>query len=213
MADDAVLPRDLAGGFRFVHRMGEETRREVFETAMTVLALVEELREQCLVDGAAMDARIPALEAADAERTKGHLRVKLNQDVDKYHLVGPDIPCDELIPLCRGRCCTLHFPLSSQDLDERVVKWNYLQPYVIRQRADDRYCVHNDPTTRGCTIYHHRPAVCRTYDCRNDKRIWVDYEKRIPTTDPNLEPRDAPVPLGPPPGEGAGPLAETPDPT
>jgi len=210
MADDAELPRDLGAGFRFVHQMGEETRRAVFETAMTVLALIEELREQGLVDGPAMEARIPALEAAESERTKDRLRVKLNQDVDKYKLVGPDIPCDELIPLCRGRCCTLHFPLTSQDLDERVVKWNYLQPYVIRQRADDKYCVHNDPTTRGCTVYHHRPAVCRTYDCRKDKRIWVDYEKRIPTTDPKLEPRDAPVPFGPPPNAS---LAETPDPT
>jgi len=213
MADDAQLPRDLEGGLRFTHIMGEDTRRAVFETAMTVLALIEELREQGLVDGASLEARVPALEAAETERQKGLLRVKLNQDVDKYQLVGPDIPCDELIPLCRGRCCTLHFPLTSQDLDERVVKWNYLQPYVIRQRADDRYCVHNDPTTRGCTVYHHRPAVCRTYDCRKDKRIWVDYEKRIPTVDPSLEPRDAPVPFGPPPGHEEPELAETPEPT
>ena len=187
MADDAALPRDLADGFRFVHKMTEDTGRAVFETAMTVLALIEELRAEGLVDGAAMDARLPALEAAETERAKGRLSVKLNQDVDKYQLVGPDIPCDELLPLCRGRCCTLHFPLTSQDLDERVVKWNYLQPYNIRQRAEDGYCVHNDPATHGCAVYHHRPAVCRLYDCRNDKRIWVDYEKRIPTAEPLAE--------------------------
>src|SRR5258707_619120 len=82
----------------------------------------------------------------------------------------------ELIPLCRGRCCTLHFPLSNQDLDEHIVKWQYLRPYIIKQRPDDHYCVHSDPETRGCTVYANRPRICRTYDCRNDKRIWVDFE-------------------------------------
>jgi hypothetical protein len=29
-------------------------------------------------------------------------------------------------------------------------------------------------------VYEHRPAICRTYDCRKDPRIWIDFEKRIP---------------------------------
>ncbi len=71
------------------------------------------------------------------------------------------------------------FPLSYQDLDEGKVEWDYALPYLIRQGAD-RYCVHSHPETRGCTVYEQRPAACRTYDCRNDKRIWLDFEGRIP---------------------------------
>ena len=31
-----------------------------------------------------------------------------------------------------------------------------------------------------CTIYERRPGLCRTYDCRGDTRIWLDFERRIP---------------------------------
>lgn len=29
-------------------------------------------------------------------------------------------------------------------------------------------------------MYAARPAVCRSYDCRDDPRIWSDYARRIP---------------------------------
>ncbi|MBL0219994.1 MAG: YkgJ family cysteine cluster protein [Myxococcales bacterium] len=41
---------------------------------------------------------------------------------------------------------------------------------MIRQRASDEYCVHNDPETHHCTVHSARPRVCRTYHCRDDKR-------------------------------------------
>jgi Fe-S-cluster containining protein len=200
MADrDDLLARDLAAGMRFVNWMGEETRRAVDEMALTVLALVEELKESGAVDAAELARRVGAAAETGVARAKEHMRVMIETRIDKYAITElPDVPCAELIPLCRGRCCTLHFPLSKQDLNERIVKWQYTRPYLIRQ-GEDGYCVHNDRATKGCTVYEHRPATCRTYDCRKDKRIWVDYEKRIPVVDPRLEPRDAPVPLGPPP--------------
>ena len=34
---------------------------------------------------------------------------------------------------------------------------------ALRKR-DDGACVHLGPT--GCTVYHHRPRACRSYDCR-----------------------------------------------
>jgi Fe-S-cluster containining protein len=74
----------------------------------------------------------------------------------------------------------MDFPLSSVDLDEGVIRWDYGQPYMIRQRASDGFCVHNDPTTHGCTVHAQRPAACRRYDCRKDERVWIDYERRIP---------------------------------
>jgi Fe-S-cluster containining protein len=199
MADESSLRPDVVEGLRFCHLSSQDLRTAVDELALTVMALVEELAETGLLPAAALEARKAGADAAEEGAQKGRLKVRLLHEVDKYTLTGPDVPCEELIPLCRGRCCTLHFPLGRQDLDERIVEWNHLQPYTIRQRPSDRYCVHSDPATRGCTVYAHRPAVCRTYDCRNDKRIWADFEHRIPAVDPKLEPRDVPVPHGPPP--------------
>ena len=108
-----------------------------------------------------------------------HLPV-LGAAVDKYAVTSADIPCAENLPLCHAICCSLVVHLSQQDLDEGVVAWDAARPYWIAH-ADGR-CAH---FTDGCTIYVHRPAPCRTFDCRKDTRIWRDYERRIPN--PNLD--------------------------
>jgi Fe-S-cluster containining protein len=107
-------------------------------------------------------------------------RVSLDLGVDKYEVEPLEIPCAELMHLCHARCCRLTFALSTKDLDEGVIRWDYGQPYLIRQRASDGYCVHCDPDKLTCSVHAHRPRVCRVYDCRDDKRIWIDYAQRIP---------------------------------
>jgi Fe-S-cluster containining protein len=135
---------------------------------------------EAAVDGA-FDKTLQTIHTND-ERTP--TRVSIDLGGPKYETPSPPIPCGELIPLCHAQCCTLSFALSTEDLDEGVIRWDYGQPYLIRQRAADGYCVHNDPESHGCTVHAFRPRVCRSYDCRNDKRIWVDYEQRIPATKP-----------------------------
>jgi Fe-S-cluster containining protein len=132
----------------------------------TVEAAVDEALPETLTTIRVSDAGIPT-------------RVSIDLGASKYETPSPDVPCGELIPLCGARCCTLSFALSTEDLDEGVIRWDYGQPYLIRQRASDGYCVHNDPDTRGCTVHQYRPRVCRGYDCRRDKRVWIDYENRI----------------------------------
>jgi Fe-S-cluster containining protein len=39
--------------------------------------------------------------------------------------------------------------------------------------------VHWDRDSGGCTIHAQRPHICRQYDCRNDKRVWLDFEQRV----------------------------------
>lgn len=99
---------------------------------------------------------------------------------DKYSLNDlPRIDCHALVPLCQARCCTLVFALAAQDIEEGIVAWDEAHPYQNRQRPDG-YCTHCQPDSRACAIHPHRPAVCRTYDCRGDRRIWLDFERRIP---------------------------------
>jgi hypothetical protein len=133
-------------------------------------------------------APTPTPTPTPAPRSPGRPAISLGQPVDKYAVrTPPDLDCAALLPICGARCCMLTFPLAPQDLDEGQVAWSYGQPYEIARAADHR-CVHQDRATGGCTVYGHRPAVCRTYDCRQDPRVWEDFERRIPA------PRDAVLP-------------------
>jgi Fe-S-cluster containining protein len=108
------------------------------------------------------------------------MTVQLAESVDKYALeTDVAIDCASRLHLCRAACCTLRFALSEQDIHEGSVQWELTQPYLNRQRADG-YCVHCDGATKSCGVYASRPAVCRGYDCRQDTRIWVDFEGRVP---------------------------------
>lgn len=103
----------------------------------------------------------------------------LNDPRDKYEVEGPPINCAERIHLCKAACCRLNVHLTKQDLHEGVVKWDVGNPYSIRQREDD-WCTHCHPTTKRCQVHRKRPLACRLYDCREDARIWEDFEKAIP---------------------------------
>lgn len=103
--------------------------------------------------------------------------IQLGQSPDKYGPVElPGIDCASRLPLCKARCCTLPFALSQQDVDEGIVRWDPEQPYMIARR--DRTCTHLEGGR--CSVYEQRPHVCRVYDCSQDERIWIDFEKRIP---------------------------------
>ncbi len=170
---------DLDQGLQFVHTMGMQTKAEAHDNAATIYALIEELLARGLVDLRSLEERRERTRAREGERARAMAHVTIADDVDKYALADlPVIDCAARLPLCKARCCTLGFSLSRQDLDEGMVRWDYSKPYQIRRKPDG-YCVHNDQS-RGCQLYAQRPAVCRTYDCREDKRIWQDFEKRIP---------------------------------
>jgi Fe-S-cluster containining protein len=174
------LRDDLEAGLRFLHVLGMQTKLDLSDLVSTLFALLEELVESGQLNVDSFDQRRLRLQEQEEARLRERPHVQLTDPVDKYALKDlPPIDCEALIPICKARCCRLSFPLSFQDLDERVVQWDYGKPYMIRQKADG-YCVHNDCSSKHCTVYHHRPATCRAYDCRNDTRIWLDFENRIP---------------------------------
>jgi Fe-S-cluster containining protein len=197
--DAPVTRAELERALRFLNLSDLDLKDNLLKLAAQVVALTDELTRR--VDGVepepadpgtpapeptgtveqSVNAAIPEIHtnilAADAAQVT---RVSIDSGDDKYTVEPSTPPCEELIPICHARCCKLTFFLSTVDLDEGVIRWDYGQPYLIRQRTSDGYCVHNDPESRGCTVHPFRPRVCRVYDCRNDSRIWTDYEKRIP---------------------------------
>jgi hypothetical protein len=173
-------PEDVGNGLRFTHVMATETKRRVSELSATLSALLEALVERGVLGRTELERHLEEAAAAERARVASEALVVLSDVPDKYALSNlPEIDCEARIPLCHARCCSLLFALSTQDLDERVVRWEYGRPYQIARR-EDGVCVHNERESRRCAIYEKRPAHCRGYDCRRDRRIWIDFERRIP---------------------------------
>ncbi|MBN1399977.1 MAG: YkgJ family cysteine cluster protein [Anaerolineae bacterium] len=181
------LRQEFERGLRFAHVMLSVTQDQGNEAVAYVQALAEVLAEKGLISEEEIEG---PLERARQEIAQLMMpRVRLADMGDKYaEGQAVEVDCLSRLPLCHGRCCTFRFFLTKQDLDEGVARWDYGNPYWIRQGADG-HCVHSDPITRVCTIHAQRPHICRKYDCRNDKRIWIDFEKRIPAppSDPSGE--------------------------
>jgi hypothetical protein len=194
------LTSDPDRGLRAALLAIEELRGDLLQLAAHVIALQEELERHVEPDEAdaiqaSVRARIPELlrkiRAADV-RADG--RVHIGDSIDKYDvpaLAGGGPPCFELLPICEARCCSFEVPLSTQDLDEGVLRWDRGRPYLIQHEAD-RYCTHLSREGAGCTSYAQRPAPCREYDCRDDPRVWTDYEQRI-VAPRAADPTDAPL--------------------
>jgi Fe-S-cluster containining protein len=176
----APSERELSRGLRFLHVWNSRTREDAWKAMLglqTVMELlvakgvitVEELEQQSQITGPRVHEAFEADPLAPA----------LGDVPDKYAVASPDIDCAARLHLCQARCCTLRFALSTQDLDEGIVRWDYARPYFIASRSDG-YCIHCQPESRACGVYQNRPAPCRSYDCRGDERIWLDFEARIP---------------------------------
>jgi Fe-S-cluster containining protein len=173
-------PESIDRGLRFNHLLEMRTKERVSELSASFFALVESLIGSGALSLEDYERRRQITAQREAERNSKEPLVVVSEVADKYALADlPQIDCEARLPLCRARCCTFTFPLSFQDLDERVVRWDYGRPYQIGHRADG-YCVHNEAGSCRCTVYAQRPAVCRTYDCRSDKRIWLDFDRREP---------------------------------
>jgi Fe-S-cluster containining protein len=177
--DEPPTRSELEEALRFLNHAATQTRLSHSDIGATLKALVEVLVARGVLPHAEFERRRQRALDAVATRLEEQPMVRFGAAVDKYGLKDlPDIDCASIIPICKARCCTLSVFCSAQDLDEGVVKWDYARPYQIRKREDD-YCVHSEPETRRCGIYAQRPAICRSYDCRDDRRIWKDFEQRI----------------------------------
>ncbi|MEM7370236.1 MAG: hypothetical protein AAF587_16630 [Bacteroidota bacterium] len=97
--------------------------------------------------------------------------------VDEADAAPTEVNCMERLPVCKGICCKLSFPLSSEEVEAGNIKWDLGRPYYIRQRKDGFCCSRGENGT--CGIYDHRPKVCQTYSCAEDTRIWKDFDKMV----------------------------------
>ena len=121
--------------------------------------------------------------AAKIQADRG-TKIRLSLVTDKYEVESPPIDCAARIHLCNARCCSFEVALSPQDIRERKLPFMIDQPYLLPRDPVTKKCACMN-NAGACTAYEHRPATCRTYDCREDARVWIDYEQRIPAPLPD----------------------------
>ena len=189
---DQELRRRIAEGLLYTHSRANANTTKTLEAASFLYALIELMSEKGLITIEELDERkrVVGERLSKQFSESGMGAMFQDPEYEKYSFQGGvEIDCESRIPFCKVTCCRLPFALSRQDVREGIVRWNLGQPYLIEQ-GPDGYCTHLDRCGRGCTIYQNRPVPCRAYDCRNDQRIWLDFEKRIPN--PAIERPDWP---------------------
>lgn len=172
---------DLLRGLIYTHNRANANTAEVHEANATLHTLVEMLVACGLVDPEAFDEkRKQASERLRREYVERGMAVAMQEfGISKYEFQGgAEIDCESRIHLCKAACCRLPFALSKQDVQEGIVKWDLGQPYMNARDAEG-HCTHLEKCSGQCTVYAKRPIPCRGYDCRKDRRIWLDFENCV----------------------------------
>jgi uncharacterized protein len=75
---------------------------------------------------------------------------------------GP-VPCGACSACCYYAGIAVDNKRDRRHLPHLLVEKNSDGELVLQRRSDGA-CIHLGE--QGCTVYHHRPVVCRTFDCR-----------------------------------------------
>jgi Fe-S-cluster containining protein len=158
----------------------ERLERELNATRARLGVLTDILQAQGILQAGHL--KLMDSEARDATTVGPRPKVQLKV-IQETTIDSAVIDCASRLHLCQARCCTLQVTLSEDDLANGLV-WEIHEPYLMRREVDG-YCTYLDRGTAGCTSYALRPWECRVYDCRQDPRIWVDFDKGIAAEPPS----------------------------
>lgn len=184
--DDSIglteqLRQEVTGGLLYCHDRANTNTSKTLEVTAFAYALIELLIEKGLLTEEELNERKREVGQRLVRKfNQAGMAVEIQESaIDKYEFEGGHrIDCENRVHLCKAACCRLRFPLSPQDIEEGVVKWDLPHPYLIARGADG-YCSHLERGGCRCGIYQHRPLPCRAYDCRNDQRIWADFDNKV----------------------------------
>jgi Fe-S-cluster containining protein len=175
-----IETEEILEGFLYSYRQLDTNAVKVYEASTDLYSLIDLLVAKGIIKADELDQHKGEVKKrlSDSFKESG-IGVKVqNPGIDKYNLQEEaKIDCEKRKHLCRSACCALAYALSPQDIREGI-RWCLGKPFM-NVRADDGYCIHLQRDTLRCTIYESRPAVCRQYDCRKDRRIWLDFDKMI----------------------------------
>ena len=168
-------------GLIYTHNRINKNTAEVHRANAAVQALVEILLEKGILDDPSWSVLLAQKSKNLKTRyVKQGMAVAMQEfKTSKYEFKSTaQVDCENRIHLCKAVCCKLPLALSKEDIQEGAIKWELSHPYMIARNGDD-YCVHHDPITFFCAVYDKRPIPCRGFDCRKEKRIWLDFPNRL----------------------------------
>jgi Fe-S-cluster containining protein len=159
------LERQVERASLFAHTALSENADHIHEIESILYGLLDILVQK----GAATSEEITAASAnirAQMDETGETTSPGIALRVDADQPDGPvTVNCAERMHICKAICCKLRFALTSDEVEAR--------------HNADGFCTHNDRETGACGVYENRPAICRTYSCANDTRIWSDFENMV----------------------------------
>ena len=90
------------------------------------------------------------------------------------------VPCNGCTLCCRGDVITLHPERgddpASYDTQKLTIPGSGIEVDILKKGPDGN-CIYLGEG--GCTIYERRPAICRTFDCRDWFRRTTRTQRRI----------------------------------
>lgn len=176
--DIQEVERQLGRAHHYAHNATSRVSTRLSESEHYLFSMLDILLEKGLITQEELEEKMANVKD---EIEKRNQQFKSSAQIfvdDGSPVIEPDINCAERLHICKAACCSLRFPISVQDIDAGHVKWDYARPYQIRQSPEGK-CVHLEEGSCACQVYHHRPKVCRSYSCRDDKRIWLDFDNMI----------------------------------
>ncbi len=173
----------MAEGLLYTHSRLNANTSKTLEAASFLYALVELLNEKGVITIEELDERKKQVAERLVQKfvKSGIGLMYQDPECDKYAFEKEaDVDCTSRLHICKAICCKLPFALSRQDVEERIIRWEFGRPYLIAHGLDG-YCIHLDRKTYLCTIRENRSVACRGFDCRDNARwkVWLDYEKNI----------------------------------
>lgn len=177
------ISNDLSYALLYTHTRINDNTKKTLEAASFLYALIELLEEKGIISIEELDERKKQVAERLLQKfTESGIGLMYQEpEYDKYAFEHEAcVDCQGRIQICKAICCKLPFALSSQDVDEGIIRWEFGRPYLIGHNSDG-YCVHLDKNTYHCAVHQHRPVPCRGFDCKDNEKwkIWLYYENKI----------------------------------
>jgi Fe-S-cluster containining protein len=187
---DEAIPannEEIIKSFESTYFILDDNINKIFRSTVDLYTIMDILVDKKIIKKNEFDKRTKKFEKQllDDYRKSGFGILLHDQALaDKYKIPEmPEIDCAGKIHLCKAACCSFTYCLTIQDIYEGV-RWNLSKPFTS-VRGEDGYCIYfNKQNEMKCSMYDKRSLSCRQFDCRNDQRIWVDFDKNI--INPNL---------------------------
>lgn len=179
----STITDELSSGLLYTHTRINDNTKKTLESTSFLYALIELLNEKGILTIEELDERKKKVAERLVQRfaESGMGLMYQDPEYDKYKFEhAACVDCQSRLGVCKATCCKLPFALSRQDVEERIVRWEFGRPYLIAHGTDG-YCVHINRETYQCTVHEHSPVPCRGFDCRDNKKwkVWQDFDKKI----------------------------------